>query len=149
MKKAVILSYLLLFTLTFVNAQIYDSYNVALLANWKNTNEPTNTAAGNSYSGVWGWHDAVKNKEYAILGAATGTYFIDVTDPYNPVQKGYLAGISGPCTWREIKTYSHYVYIASDVCTPNAFQIVDLQYLPDSIHIVMNDASLFARAHCL
>lgn len=130
-------------------AQVYDYNNVSLLSNWINPNEPSNTAAGNKYSGVWGWHDAVKNKEYALIGSATGTYFIDVTNPYMPVQKAFLAGASAVCTWREIKSYSHYAYIVSDVCTPNAFQIVDMQYLPDSIHIVMNDASLLARGHTL
>lgn len=144
-----LLSFLIfLFTVFIVNAQ-YDFNNVNLLSVWKNPAEPNTTAAGNSYSGVWGWHDTVKNKNYAIIGSSTGTYFIDVTDPYNPVQRDFVAGASGPCTWRELKSYSHYAYIVSDVCTPNTFQIIDMQYLPDSVHVVKNDANLFSRAHAI
>lgn len=113
-------------------SQNYQSQNTTLLSHWDNPNQLIYTQLHNQkYNGCWGWTDTIKNKEYAIVGSITGTYFIDVTDPYNPIQRAYLAvgSDSSFAVNREIKTYSHYAYI-----TPG--QIVDMQYLPDSIHVV-------------
>src|SRR5205085_2866475 len=42
---------------------------------------------------------------------------------------------SNTYTWREMKTFSHYAYIVTDVTNNSqGVQIVDLQYLPDSVH---------------
>jgi len=89
------------------------------------------------YSAIWGYK-APDGREYAIMGAFDGTQFVDITDVSNIHQVGFLPSTnpaSGNNTWREMKTYSHYAYIVSEV--PNSgVQIVDLQYLPDSIHYV-------------
>ena len=84
------------------------------------------------YSAIWGY-TAPNGREYAILGCATGTAFIDVTDSANIREVDFLTGPSS--NWREMKTYSHYAYIVSEENNSN-IQIVDLQYLPDSIRYV-------------
>lgn len=89
------------------------------------------------YSAVWGY-SAPNGREYAILGCYDGTAFIDVTDVSNIHQVGFLASTnpaSSNNTWREMKTFSHYAYIVSEVSN-SGIQIVDLQYLPDSIRYV-------------
>ncbi|MGZ4038561.1 MAG: hypothetical protein ACXVPQ_12080, partial [Bacteroidia bacterium] len=131
MKKH-ILSFLLLFSLGRTSAQAtYASLNMTLLSHLDP--EAQDAGDGRNYSGCWGWYQASKNKEYAIVGSSTKTYFIDITNPYSPVIKDSVPGRSGPCTWRELTTYQNYCYVVSDVCTPNSFKIIDMQYLPDSV----------------
>ncbi|HMQ68513.1 MAG TPA: choice-of-anchor B family protein [Ignavibacteria bacterium] len=84
------------------------------------------------YSAIWGYA-APDGREYAILGCPTGTAFIDVTDSADIHEVDYLPGLTS--SWREMKTYSHYAYIVSEA-TNSKLQIVDLQYLPDSVHLV-------------
>lgn len=128
----------------------YPAYNMSLLSHINPETVPVvGSADGRKYSGCWGWYQASKNKEYAIVGTSTKTYFIDITNPYNPQIKDSVMGRSPACTWRELKTYQNYCYVASDVCTPNSFQIIDMQYLPDSVHVVYDDTTLFERSHTI
>jgi choice-of-anchor B domain-containing protein len=129
-----------------LQAQTYPASNISLIGK---IHPNTDTLPGNKYSGCWGWYQANKNREYAISGASNGTYFIDITNPANPVVCDFVAALHDACTWREMKTYQKYCYIVSDVCTPNAFQIVDMSYLPDSVHVVYNSGNLFNRAHTI
>jgi choice-of-anchor B domain-containing protein len=131
-----------------VNAQ-HASQNILQMSNWYDTTVLAEPYYGIKYSGVWGWVDPADNKEYAIIGSTAGTYIIEVTDPYNPVQRAYVAGRRDQCIWREIKTYENYLYLVSDDQVPNSFQIVDLSYLPDSVHIVHDSDSIFARSHTI
>lgn len=107
------------------NAQL-PNQNMYLL---RNLNQHYNSSM---YSAVWGY-TAPNGREYAILGCPQGTSFVDVTDSANIREVGFLAGPSS--SWREMKTYSHYAYIVSEA-TNSGVQIVDLQYLPDSIRFV-------------
>lgn len=103
--------------------------NMYLLSNINNQTTP--------YSALWGYK-APNGREYAILGTYNGTQFIDITDASNIHAVGFVASTnpsSGNNLWREMKTYSHYAYIVSEVPS-SGIQIVDLQYLPDSIHYV-------------
>lgn len=84
------------------------------------------------YSACWGY-TAPNGREYAILGCQPGTSFIDITDSANIHEVGFLSGPTSE--WREMKVYSHYAYIVSEASN-SGVQIVDLQYLPDSIHYV-------------
>ncbi len=146
--KKILLTFLFLSLLGKGFAQLtYASLNFNLLSHV----EPEKVSAGDGrkYSGCWGWVQTSKNKEYAIVGSTSRTYFIDITNPLAPVVRDSVNGLSGPCTWRELKTYQNYCYVASDVCQPNSFQIIDMQYLPDSVHVVYNDTLLFQNAHTL
>ena len=87
---------------------------------------------GAAYSALWGYR-APDGREYAILGCDSGTAFVDITDSANIREVDFL---KGPVSdWREMKTYSHYAYIVSEAQN-SGIQIVDLQYLPDSIRFV-------------
>jgi len=130
---------------TRVPAQNYAAYNIQVLARLT-PNTADQGFDGRRYSGCWGWYQANKNKEYAIAGTSNGTYFYDITNAQSPVQKGFIQGTQG-ATYREIKTKDHYAYIISDDITPNGLQIVDLQYLPDSLPLLYSGDAFFKRAH--
>lgn len=129
-------------------SQTYPSLNITMLAHLDPETDNTGSD-GRKYSGCWGWYQAAKNKEYAIVGTSKQTYFIDVTVPTNPVIVDSVQAKHTGCTWREIKTYQNYCYMVSDQCQPNSLQIVDMKYLPDSVHIVHNDNTIFEICHTI
>lgn len=101
---------------------------------------------GSSYSALWGY-TASNGREYAILGCNTGTSFVDITDSANIHEVDFQTGITSQ--WREMKTYSHYAYIVSEG-TNSKLQIVDLQYLPDSVHLVQTwSYSGYTKTHSI
>ncbi|MDI1353535.1 MAG: choice-of-anchor B family protein [bacterium] len=142
------LAALLLIVGLLANAQPYQKQNINLLGLIAPNKDTIKSPVGNKYSGCWGWYQASKNKEYAISGASNGTYFIDVTAPTSPSVSAFVPGKRG-CTWREMKTYQNYCYIVSDDGSPNKFTIVDMKYLPDSVHVVHNGTSYFERGHTI
>ncbi|MEO8209994.1 MAG: choice-of-anchor B family protein [bacterium] len=127
MKKLIILI-LLLCSFTFISKSYSQlpNQNMYVLSN---LNQHAST---NPYSALWGYK-APDGREYAILGCSQGTAFVDITDSANIHEVDFLTGPSS--SWREMKTYSHYAYIVSEAAN-SGVQIVDLQYLPDSIHLV-------------
>lgn len=136
-------------------AQTYPHSNINLVA--KLDPETQSGPWQRKYSGCWGWYQdsttkgnnkVVSKKEYAIVGSSTGTYFIDISTPATPVVRDYVGGKTG-CTWRELKNYKNYCYVVSDDSKPNRFQIIDMQYLPDSVHVVHDDSVYFERSHTI
>jgi choice-of-anchor B domain-containing protein len=133
-----------------LNAQNYASQNVSMPGHWDNNPaQPAEPVYGIKYQGVCGWYQPSTNKEYAIIGTSTGTQFLDVTNPAAIVECDYIPAAHGDLIWHEIKTYQNYCYIVSDDASPNTFIIADMSYLPDSIHVVRNDAVIFERCHTL
>lgn len=133
---------ILLFTLAFLATHISDAQinhkkeGVKLLSTWSDPAVPNSTAIGNKYSSCWGY--AQNGREYAIIGASTGTYIIDITNPSAPKKVGFVKGGGVKSTWREYKTYKNYLYCASD--DDFVFHVVDLSYLPDSVKVVYQTA---------
>jgi len=116
--------FLLLFSTS--QAQLPNS-NMNLLATLNQHGSPNGL-----YSAIWGYV-APNGREYAILGCYTGTAFIDVTDSANIHECDFVTGVSS--NWREMKTVGHYAYVVSEG-TNSKVQIIDLQYLPDSVSLV-------------
>jgi choice-of-anchor B domain-containing protein len=133
---------------TQVIAQSYPSLNITLLSHLNPETDNTNTNF-RKYSGCWGWFQSSKNREYALVGTSAQTYFIDVTNPVSPIIVDSVKARRKGCTWREIKTYQNYCYMVSDDESPNSFQIIDMQYLPDSVHVVYDDTTYFERCHTI
>ena len=129
MKNLIFIPLLFILSITAVSHAQLGNNNMYLLSNQNTHSTP--------YSAVWGY-TAPDGREYAILGCFDGTSFVDITDADNIHQVGFVPSTnpaSGNNLWREMKTYSHYAYIVSEVGS-SGIQIVDLQYLPDSIHYV-------------
>jgi choice-of-anchor B domain-containing protein len=146
MKKIYFL--LLAFAPFIANAQ-YASQNVSMVGHWWNPTQDPEPVYGIQYQGIWGWYQQSLNREYAILGASDGTYFLDVTNPATPVVCDFIPAAHGNLIWHEIKSYQNYCYIVSDDGQPNTFIIADMSYLPDSVHIVRNDNVIFERCHTI
>lgn len=147
MKKLIHL-FICLFALQ-LNAQTYPSQNINLIGHiHPNTGTVGIAQGGQRYSGCWAWYQANKNKEYAISGGSSGTYFIDISNPSTPSVSAYVPG-RAKCVWREIKTYQNYCYVVSDDSPPNRFQIIDMQYLPDSVHVIEDSWDILMMAHTI
>jgi choice-of-anchor B domain-containing protein len=95
--------------------------------------------AGNT-NDVWGWKSPVSGKEYAILGCADVTSFIDVTDPVNPIFIGTLATHSESSLWRDVESLGNWLYVVSEA-SGHGMQIFDLNQLDG----VTNPPVLFAE----
>ncbi|MBL0046655.1 MAG: choice-of-anchor B family protein [Bacteroidetes bacterium] len=145
MKKSLVV-FVLIGMALHASAQ-FTSQNINLYARWFDSTVVQEPNYHIKYNSIWGWKNTLQNKEYAILGSTAGTYFIDVSNPSNPVKCDYVAGRRAGCIWREFKTYSHYAYLVSDDPGVNSLQIVDLNYLPDSVHVVYDSNQLFQTSH--
>jgi choice-of-anchor B domain-containing protein len=142
----------LLFILLTGIVQAQQSFNMKLLGTW---NDTTLSSMVNPYSSerqFWndliGWTNPVTGKEFIIMGSIDSTYFFDVSDPAN-IKKcasydGKVRSIN-----RDYDVYKNYVYAVSDNGAPGAFQIFDLQYLPDSVHLVLEDTSIATNVHSI
>lgn len=122
------------------------SKNISLLDNWN-----PDTLLSNStlvkYNDCWGY--TANNEEYAIAGSTEGVHFFQIIDN-KFVPKGFVQGnySSSLVVHRDIKTYSHFAYAVCDE-GPSKLQIIDLSYLPDSVHLVAEHDSGFGRVHNL
>ena len=95
---------------------------------------PLDQIGGGNGNDIWGWTDSLTGKEYAIMGLTTGTAFVDISDPVNPVYMGHLPPHPGVSfsSWRDIKTYSDHAYIGSEALN-SGMQVVDLTQLRDIV----------------
>lgn len=86
-------------------------------------------------SDCWGW-TAPDGAEYAFMGTQEGIVVIQ-TDPSIRVIDTILGPMGTSATWRDMKTYRHYLYSVSEQSgLRSGLGIADLQYLPDSVHYV-------------
>lgn len=94
---------------------------------------PLGGAGAGNGNDVWGWTDPQTKKEYALVGSALQTTFIDVTDPQNPRTVGSLptSGIPDFVLWRDIKVDGNYAFIVAEV-TDHGMQVFDLTRLRDA-----------------
>ncbi len=83
---------------------------------------------GGEMNDIWGWTDPLDDKEYALLGRTSGTAFIDITDPNNPVYLGDLPTHTVNSSWRDIKVYADHAFIVSEA-SGHGMQVFDLTRL--------------------
>lgn len=124
------------------------SQNITLLDVWKS--DTLLTSSNNvRYSSCWGFE---RNEiEYAILGSTEGAHFFELkkTDKLDFID--FIPGryISSQAIHREYKTYRQYAYAVGDEGS-SSLQIMDLSYLPDSIHLVRDlQNNFFGKTHNL
>jgi len=98
------------------------------------------------YSGSW-TYVAPDGAEYALVGAATGlaAYSIDQA-PITEV--GFVPGPES--NWREITVVKNHAYVTTEgMQAGRGLQVVSLEYLPDSLHLVHTYEDFFLRAHII
>jgi hypothetical protein len=148
MSKKIILNFILILISTSAKSQ-FDHQNINYLGSFSDPSVVAELTYGIKYQSCWGWVDTVTGDEYGIIGSTAGTYIINVTNPSSPVLSDYIPHRQADCIWHEYKTYQNYLYIISDDPGNNSFQIADLSYLPDSVHVIHDSTDIFARAHTL
>ena len=130
-------------------ADIYPCENIDLMSYipLEDVGSPTGT------NDIWGWVDPDSGREFAILCLRSGTAFVEVTDPVNPVYLGTLPSfIEGNNTWRDAKVFNNYVFVVSEF-TGHGMQIMDLTKLVDPLLVIPTEFEAdahydgFGRAH--
>lgn len=134
MKKTILLITSVICTITLnaqnLNVELFDQY----------------LRADVRYSGSW-TYVAPDGSEYALLGAFSGlaAYSID-NSPVTEV--GFVAGPGN--NWREITVVGDHAYVTTEgTGAGEGMQVVSLEYLPDSLHLVTTVDDLFSRAHII
>jgi choice-of-anchor B domain-containing protein len=94
---------------------------------------------GRGGSDIWGW-EGPDGREYAIMGVLNGLAFVNATDlEVVQVVPGPVGGLDAAYGYyhREVRTYQHYAYGVSELTGyREGLQVMDLQYLPDSVHFI-------------
>lgn len=121
--------------------------NIDLLDNWQNPNLISNSSNA-KYNDCWGYTS--NGEEYAIAGSTEGTHYFKVNQQNKLEEIDFVPGkfVSMSVIHRDIKTYSHYAYAVCDE-GESSLQIIDLNFLPDSVHVVAENDTTFARVHNL
>ena len=128
---------LFLLSILFANSQI--SENVSLFGTLNP--EPIR------YSGCFGYTDAAGN-EYALLGGHDHLFVINIDDSTNIY---VIDSVAGPgSNWREITVIDSLAFVVTEGSgTGEGMQVIDLSYLPDSVHLITTYDSTFSRVHMI
>ena len=84
---------------------------------------------GGDGNDIWGWADPQTGKEYALMGLTTGTAFVDVSDPEQPVIIGQLPTNTIEALWRDIKVFNDHAFVVADNAGAHGLQVFDLTRL--------------------
>lgn len=122
-----------------------NAMNMTLLDHWYQDSLVTNSSLVR-YSDCFGF--TWNGKEYAVAASTEGTHIFQISDQNKFIPKGFVKGrtSNSSISHRDYATYQHYLYAVSDEGISN-LQIIDFQYLPDSIHIAKIDSVQFGRVH--
>ncbi len=89
---------------------------------------PHEEIGGGTGNDIWGWTDPSTGREYALVGRSSGTAFVDVSAPRNPVYLGDLPARTTHSPWRGIKVFADHAFIVSEA-VDHGMQIFDLKQL--------------------
>ncbi|MBL4705504.1 MAG: choice-of-anchor B family protein [Flavobacteriales bacterium] len=132
----------ILFLSFFATGQ--NSRNVSILNRWDGAWVDTNNS-GVKYNEVWGFVQG--GEEYAVMGSVNGAHFFPLTKDDDLVEVGFVAGnFQGNVIHRDYHDYKGYLYAVADQA-PGTLQIIDLQYLPDSVSKVYDSDTTINVAH--
>lgn len=122
--------------------------NIILLDKWFSDTLLTNSSQVR-FSGCWAFEQA--GKEYGILGSTEGAHFFELTEANTFKFIDFVPGrfFSSQAINREYKHFKNYVYAVCDD-GPSSLQIIDVSFLPDSVHLVADlRNNLFGKTHNL
>lgn len=127
----------------FVHGQ--GSRNLELLARWSSDTLIANSSKVR-YSDCFGF--TYHGNEYAVIGSTEGTHVFHLTSQNELIPKGFIPGRfqSTSVQHREYAVYQNYLYAVCDEGV-SSLQIIDFQYLPDSITLAFEDTVQFGRVH--
>lgn len=120
-----------------------EAWNVNELCHWSDTMQQY-WYHGDAYNEVWGF--VQDGQEYAVIGSADGTNILEISDDNKLTRIQFIKGRELNAIHRDYHDYNGYLY---EVCDEgfSTLRIYDLQYLPDSVHMVYDDESLIRTCH--
>lgn len=89
---------------------------------------PLGTIGGGLGNDVWGWTDPLTGREYAIMGRSSGTSFVDISTPTDPVYVGNLPAHTSSSLWRDVESYGNFLVVVSEAFD-HGMQVFDLREL--------------------
>lgn len=112
---------------------------------------PADEMGGGVINDNWGWVSSETGREYAIQARSSGTSFIDITDPANPVYLGNLPTHDFEILWRDVKVYSNHAFIVAE-SGGHGMQVFDLTQLDAVVNPPVDFSEtahypLFGNAH--
>ncbi len=118
--------------------------NVTLLSHWTDTTIEKGLEDA-IFNDVWGFEQA--GESYCVIGSSIGTHFFHIQNE-KLVFVDFVAGKyqNRLVEHRDFKTYKNYLYGVCDEGT-SSLQIMDLQYLPDSVSKVYDSDAFFQICH--
>jgi choice-of-anchor B domain-containing protein len=130
--------------LLFINAKTQDFENINLLDNWTDETLPT-INNGIRFNEVWGF--VQDDQEYAVIGSTMGTHIFLISDLDELIEVDFVPGaFQGGVVHRHFDDFNGYLYGVCDQGN-STLQIMDLQYLPDSVSLVYNSNEHVVTAH--
>lgn len=148
MKKPFSFLSIVLVVILYNNLFAQQSMGLKLLGHWNDTSLNKNDGY-QIWNDLTGYSDLQNNKEYVIAGSADSIYFFDISEANAPKVVTVKYGACSSMVNRDFECYSHYVYCVSDNKNRGKLQIFDLQYLPDSVHLVYESDSLAHNTHSI
>lgn len=132
--------------LNAINSFSQDRLNIDLLGHW-DSDTILHNSYGVKFSDIWGYEQ--DGREYALISSTEGIHFFEVLE--NGVQ--FIDFVEGTYSStlvvnRDVTTFKNYAYTVCDHGASN-LQIIDLSYLPDSVHTVAAIDHNFGRGHNL
>lgn len=112
---------------------------------------PMSRIGGGRGTDLWGWTDPASGREYAIFVRSTGTAFIDLTDPNEPLYLGEVPGEGESIG--DVKVYRSFAFMVSERAD-FGLQVFDLRRLrrvanPPATFAVDAHYTRFGHAHNL
>ena len=89
---------------------------------------PYGEIGGGTGNDIWGWTDPLTGREYVLVGRSSGTAFVDISTPSQPVYLGDLPTKTAHSAWRGIKVFSNHAFIVSEA-VDHGMQVFDLRQL--------------------
>jgi choice-of-anchor B domain-containing protein len=124
-----------------------EAKNIDFLNNWHQDSILT-ASTKIRYNECWGFE--MNGSEYAVLGSTEGTHVFEISSVSEFIPRGFVKGrfSSAQVVHRDFKTYQNYLYAVCDEGS-SSLQIIDLSYLPDSIHLIYDASNLITTTHNL
>ncbi len=89
---------------------------------------PLTEIGGGDGNDIWGWTDSASGREFALMGRSSGTSFVEITDPSNPIYLANLPTQTLSSSWRDIKVVNDHAVVVSEA-VGHGMQIYDLSNL--------------------
>ncbi len=135
----------IVFGILSFSANAQEAMNIRLLGEWTSSSVSVNPQ-GAKFSDLWAFD--INGKNYAALCSTDGIHFIEIGADGSMVERDFVQGVHfGPSVVnRDVATFNGYLYAVCDHGF-STLQIIDLHYLPDSVHVVLSTDQFFQRAH--